>query len=64
MIDLLLDLLIILIIVGVAYWAAGLLGAPHPIPTLILVIGVVIAVIVLISGLGSVGEGDVAQRIR
>ncbi len=61
MISLLITLLIVLLIVGVAYWAATALGAPHPIPTLVLVIGVVVVLIILISGLADVGGGsDVA----
>lgn len=58
MVELLITLLIVLLIVAVAYWAAGALGAPHPIPTVILVIGVVIALFVLISGLGEIGDGS------
>ena len=62
MISLLVTLLIVLLIVGIAYWGATELGAPHPIPKLILVIGVVIVLIILITGIADVGDGrsDVA----
>jgi len=56
--DLLLQLLIVLIIVGVIYWIVTLLPLPHPFPTIVyIVLGAIVLIYLLNVLFGFMGTG-------
>lgn len=58
MLSMLISLLIILMVLGVAWWVITLLPLPHPFPIIIQVVFVIIALIVVIDLLrGVTGDG-------
>ncbi len=51
--ELLLSLLILIVVIGVVYWVAAQL-LPHPIPTIVLVVGVIVLLFWLLGNADSV----------
>jgi hypothetical protein len=59
-VDLLISLLLLIVIIGVVYWVAAQF-LPHPIPTIVLVVGVIVLLFWLVGavdGAGTFGDGD------
>ena len=61
MLEALLIFLIVLLIAGAAYWLAGAVGLPHPIPLVIAGVIVIVGLIWLVGAVdtGSVDDGEV-----
>ncbi len=58
MIEALIVFLIILAFAAAAYWVAGALGLPHPIPVIVAVIIVLIGLLYLVGSVDSSGVGS------
>jgi hypothetical protein len=57
MLPLLINLLIIMLVLGVAWWIITLLPLPHPFPLIVRVVFVVIALIVVVDLLLGISGG-------
>lgn len=55
--ELLVSLLILLLVIGVVYWIASAL-LPHPIPLIVLVVGVIVLLLWLVGNVDSINLGD------
>jgi DMSO reductase anchor subunit len=53
--ELLVSLLILLLVIGVVYWIAAAL-LPHPIPLIVLVVGVIVLLLWLVGNVDTVGH--------
>lgn len=60
MLEALLIFLIVLLIAGAAYWVAGAVGLPHPIPLVVAGVIVLVGLIWLVGAVdtASIGDGD------
>ena len=53
--ELLVSLLILLLVIGVVYWVAAAL-LPHPIPLIVLVVGVIVLLLWLVGHVDTLGH--------